>query len=326
MPGIDNSDAATGREHAEREQLRGLVAARLRRFVSQVILGLLWMSVSAASDLLQIDGMIVSRSGDHGVPLIFIPGLASGGWAWQPVADHFARDHVVYTVTLPGFAGNRRAGGKPLQTAEACLTALIRRERLDHPVLIGHSLGGTLALSLAARHSALIGGVVSLDGLPVFPGTEQVATDQRAEMARRFRASIPTDGAVFAQSQITYMASSNGVTDPTLAARLGKLAGTSDPVSVADYAVEALTLDLRPELKAIKVPVLLIVPYNEADNKASAFAFTEQQKLSYYRSLMQGVSNASAVPVSPSRHFAMFDQPAQVERAIAAFLATLRRP
>ena len=40
----------------------------------------------------------------------------------------------------------------------------------NKPVIIGHSLGGFLAIRLAEEHSDLISGAVAIDGLPVFAG------------------------------------------------------------------------------------------------------------------------------------------------------------
>jgi pimeloyl-ACP methyl ester carboxylesterase len=50
---------------------------------------------------------------------------------------------------------------------------------------------------------------------------------------------------------------------------------------------------------------------------------TEEAKLDYYRALMAGTPKLKVVPVAPSRHFAMFDQPQAVDEAIETFLKTL---
>jgi pimeloyl-ACP methyl ester carboxylesterase len=50
---------------------------------------------------------------------------------------------------------------------------------------------------------------------------------------------------------------------------------------------------------------------------------TAQMKTEYYKSLMMGTPKVTVVPVSPARHFAMLDQPKQVNDAIRAYLKGL---
>ncbi len=111
--------------------------------------------------------------------MILIPGLASGAWVWRDSIAALQGEHRVYAVTLAGFDGRPAVKGDVLAQAAASLHALIASQRLDRPVLIGHSLGGTLALQFATTHSDLIAGVVAVDGLPVFPTTEAVPAAQR---------------------------------------------------------------------------------------------------------------------------------------------------
>jgi len=273
---------------------------------------------------IDLDALKATRSGDHGAALIFIPGLSSGPWAWQPMIDRFAKDHVVYALTLAGFDGTAPAGPKPFAAAEAALVRLVEQQKIDHPVLIGHSLGATLAIHLAESRSDLISGVVALDGLPVFPRSEDLPPEQRPAYAARVKASLPKDPAVYASSQVAYMASPGGVIDPVVGKRLAEMSGRSDPASVAAYLEDDLAADFRPGLPRIKVPVLMLVPYRLEDYANSPQAFSETDKRNYYAALMKGTPKLQLVTLSPARHFAMFDQPDQVEDAIRKFLATLR--
>src|SRR5215470_7385120 len=88
-----------------------------------------------------------------GAPIIFIPGLASGSWAWKDSAERLRTTHAVYLLTLPGFDGRKPVAGTTFETLCGDLQKLIETRHIQHPVLVGHSLGGTLALSFAAGHS-----------------------------------------------------------------------------------------------------------------------------------------------------------------------------
>jgi pimeloyl-ACP methyl ester carboxylesterase len=275
----------------------------------------------APAERFEVNGVLVERHGSRGRPLILIPGLASGSWVWQDTIRAFASDHAVYVLTLPGFDGRAPAGPAPFATARAAVEELIASRHLDQPVIVGHSLGGILALAVAEDKPALMGGIVSIDGLPVMPGTEDLAPEQRAQFAERTRAQIGKQPpALFAQQQQAYMRTI-GVLDMAQADALARLTARSDPASVGSWAADVLTLDLRPGLKAIQAPVLTIVPYLDLDSAQQGL--TPAGKADYYRALMEGAPKLQVATVAPARHFAMFDQPQAVIAAIRTFLATL---
>jgi pimeloyl-ACP methyl ester carboxylesterase len=269
----------------------------------------------------EVGSMLVERHGQRGRPLILIPGLGSGPWAWQDTVREYGGQYTLYVVTLPGFDGRPAVAGAGFETARNALQQLIATRKLDKPVLIGHSMGGALALALASGSPELVGGVVAVDGLPVFPGTEGMAREQRLAMAQGAKARMAgMAGPMFATSQQQYMRTI-GVVDMAKADELAKLAATSDPAAVSDYVAETLALDLRPALSAIKAPVLVLAPYFELD--AGQSGMTAQAKAAYYKSLMAGTPKLEVVAVVGARHFVMFDQPRQVSDAIGRFLKSL---
>jgi pimeloyl-ACP methyl ester carboxylesterase len=229
----------------------------------------------------------------------------------------------VYVLTLPGFDGRPAAGPTPFATAQAAVVQLIAQRRLDKPVIVGHSLGATMAIALAAQQPASIGGVVAIDGLPVFPGTENMAPAQRQAMAEGMKTRIAgANPQVFASQQQAYMRAV-GVVDMGKADDIAMLTGRSDPASTAQYMADDLILDLRPGLKNIQAPVLVIAPWFDLDSTVQGVTLTQDNKRDYYRGLMAGTPKLEVVTVAPARHFAMIDQPQQVNDAIRKYLAGL---
>jgi pimeloyl-ACP methyl ester carboxylesterase len=263
----------------------------------------------------------VQRFGSGGRPLILIPGLASGAWAWQDMVRSFSGKHAVYVVTLPGFDGRAPVEGNVMDAARDSLRQLITSRKLDKPVLIGHSLGGTLSFAFAEDAPQLVGGIVAIDGLPVFPGMENMPPEMRAQAAAQFRARLASvDRSAFASQQKAYM-QTIGVLDMSKGEALAQLSAKSDPGGVARAAADDMALDLRAGLPKITSPVLLVSPYYEPD--AAQFGMTEESKTAYYKSLLNGAPNADVVSIAPSRHFVMFDQPQKLADAINRFLSKL---
>lgn len=278
-------------------------------------------AAAAPAERFELKGMLVERHGSGPRPLILIPGLASGGWVWQETVRDFAPAHTVYVVTLPGFDGRPAPEGDPLAAAQGALLELIASRRLSRPVLVGHSLGGTLAMQLAAAEPARIGGVVSLDGLPVMPRTEEMPPEQRAQVAEGMRAQLAVlQGPAFAAQQRQYMRSI-GMVDMGKADDAARLTARSDPAAVASYVGAVLARDLRPRLASIAAPVLVLAPWYAPDSAQQGITSAEKQ--AYYRELMAGTRRLQVAPIDNARHFAMIDQPRAFNDALRQFLKTL---
>lgn len=262
----------------------------------------------------------VERLEGKGPPLIFIPGLASGSWTWRQDAVRLAKQHTVYLVTVPGFDGRPAEPGTTLESLQQDLGKLIEDKHLERPVLVGHSMGGTLALAFAAAHSDRIAGVIAVDGLPVFPGTEGMTGD-RSPLAHNARAQIENQTPEqFAAYQQTYM-KRVGAIDAAVAANIAGNSSRSDPKAVAEFAAQLLLLDLRPKLTGVKVPVVEISPFYETD--FAPMGINEDAKTNYYRTLLAGIEKLDVLSVSPARHFVMFDQPEKFAATLDQALAKI---
>ena len=300
----------------------------IRRVWLGLLLAIFTLPAIAQNDMpkLMSDSMVdtvrVVQYGKGGSPIIFIPGLAAGSWAWSTSVKRFAPDHEVFVVTLAGFDGMAPPAQRDgyITLAEDALVKLIETRHLDHPILIGHSLGGTLALLFATAHSDLISGIVTVDGLPVFPGTENMPTERRGDMAIKERAKMDTAGADgFASQQMDFM-KTEGVMHDEMAEQLGQMLAKSDRLATAQYLGEDLTLDFRAQLPNIKVPVLLVTPFNPADGLRMNPPRTEADKVGYYRTLMQGTPQLEVTAIVPARHFVMFDQPQAFLNVLASYI------
>ena len=179
----------------------------------------------------------VEQVSDKGPALILIPGLASGPWVWADTTERLRGKYSIYLLTLPGFDGRKPVPGATLESLSRDLATLIESRKIRKPVLVGHSLGGTLSLAFATEHSALIAGVVAVDGLPVFPGTESMTGDRSAlgqRMRAQFEGQTPEQ---FALGQQAYMKQIGSV-DEAIAKKLAGFSSRSDIGATADFAAQ----------------------------------------------------------------------------------------
>lgn len=92
------------------------------------------------------------RRGD-GPPLLLLHGIGHRWQAWEPVLDRLAAAHHVIAMDLPGFGGSPvPPEGMPADMAGtvARFPALLAELGVDRPHVAGNSLGGAIALELAA--------------------------------------------------------------------------------------------------------------------------------------------------------------------------------
>lgn len=273
----------------------------------------------------QIGTLKFEVHGTQGRPVILIPGLEGGPWVWKDTIAQLEKNHVVYAVTLAGFDGLPAPARKTglLDQADASLLQLIEQRHIDRPVLVGHSIGGTLALRFAGEHASLLKGVVAVDGLPIYPGMDRASAEQRQAIAERTRAQMGAmTPAQFQAAALGYM-QHIGVIDPQLAAQYAPLNARSDIAATAEYMSEDMAADYRPLLKQASVPILEISPYNAPDFSKPPLKLSEAQKTAYYQSLLANAPHAKVVSIAPARHFVMLDQPAKFQQALDDFLHSL---
>jgi len=224
---------------------------------------LMLLSISLACGLWAQDPFQVKVTG-RGRPMILIPGLSSSGEVWDTTVAHYKDRFQCHVLTLAGFAGVPRVAAPMMEQVREGLAAYIRKNKLENPVIVGHSLGGFLALDLAAHYPELAGRLVILDAYPFLVGAiDPKATPESAHaMAGQMR------GYMAAQTQEMYESFvKSGVSTRTMVesdSDFQRIVGwgmKSDRTAVTDAMVEMYSTDLRDDIARIKSPALVMGSY-----------------------------------------------------------------
>jgi len=123
-----------------------------------------------AEEQVPMDGRIVTAGPyrlhvteqGEGRPLLLIHGLGAQLRSFaQAMVDALASDHRVIRVDRPGsgYSPPLPSGSQRLADQADAIAALIDELALDRPILVGHSLGGALSLTVAQRHPGKVGGL-----------------------------------------------------------------------------------------------------------------------------------------------------------------------
>src|SRR3546814_2115520 len=89
-----------------------------------------------------------------GPDVVLIPGLTASRDMWQGTVAAMPgyRYHLVQVAGFAGTPAGGNASGKVVAPVAAEIARYIDEANLRTPALIGHSMGGTLAMMIAARH------------------------------------------------------------------------------------------------------------------------------------------------------------------------------
>jgi pimeloyl-ACP methyl ester carboxylesterase len=100
--------------------------------------------------------------GTHGSPIVLIGGFVEPSFVWSEVAPLLARSHRVYALDLDGFGYSARRGPWTLKEWGDQVQDFMRVLHIAKPIVVGHSLGAAVAVTVAQR--GLASRIVLLDG------------------------------------------------------------------------------------------------------------------------------------------------------------------
>jgi len=257
-----------------------------------------------------------------GRPVLMIPGLNSAGETWTETCAALQADRVqCHIVTLPGFAGQPSAKDANQQAwlddMRDRLLAYTEARKLKRPVVIGHSLGGYLALQLALKQPKAFERVVIVDSLPYIGAIQNPAAT--VESVRPMAEAMRTR--MLSQDDASYRAgvvnNVKGLTrDPQRVETLTVWGNASDRTITAEAMYEMMTTDLRPQLAQIRVPTLVLgswaayAPYGATKESTAGIFKAQYAKLEGVRiELSEG-----------GYHFLMWDDPQWLQAQVRGFI------
>jgi pimeloyl-ACP methyl ester carboxylesterase len=107
------------------------------------------------------------RLSGHGFPVVLEPGLGASSVGWSRLHELLAEQSRVVSYDRAGLGATPpSAGRRDLTALAADLAEVITTVDGGPSVIVGHSLGGTIARQLAATRPELVAGLVLVDPIP----------------------------------------------------------------------------------------------------------------------------------------------------------------
>lgn len=265
-----------------------------------LVLALLVLAIASARPLSPPPPTTHAAFG-RGTPVVLLHGLGSRREDWFPTARILARRHRVTLVDLPGHG---MAGMPEPFSLERATVSLDRSlaELPDGPViLVGHSLGGLIAASVAIARPERIRGLVLVETAlrPQMPA--ELRAEWLGKLEREYhdvlRGAYLDFGRDSAQGEALYR-------------RVAEL----EPRMVKRWIRLAWTADLSGATNRLTVPVLVVLAER-------SWARDEPWPQVAEALGLVGVPHLEAARLSDCGHFVMLDRPAELAALIERFAA-----
>jgi len=237
----------------------------------------------------------VKISGKGKQSIIFIPGFASSGEVWNDTKSNYEKDFTCYTLTMAGFAGIKPQANATFENWENSIANYIKENKIEKPILIGHSMGGGLALAIASDYPELIKKIVVVDALPCLQALSNSAfvSNENPDCSQIVNQMTSLTQEQFHQMQTNFVSSL--VTEVSKQELVISWSINSDRKTFAEMYCDFTNTDLRQKIEKIKCPSLILL---ENSFKTIKPAIEEQYK---------NLKNANLQYSTKGLHFIMYD-------------------
>lgn len=237
-------------------------------------------------------------------PLVLVHSLALDRSIWDGLISHLRGRFDIISVDLPGHGGSSAFQGTTVGSMAAEVASLLDGERTGPVVVIGLSLGGCVAQSLAVQRPDLVRGLALLDTTCWYG--ESAPKDWRARAQRALDDGLES----LAGFQLARWFSPGFLEEePEVGKRLLEVFVSTDLESYVASCRAMGDFDLRKEIEEISVPTTVIVG---ADDPATSPAHAEQ--------IRQRIGSASLHVIPGCSHLSAVERPGSVARLLEADL------
>ncbi|MDR6463381.1 alpha/beta hydrolase [Chryseobacterium sediminis] len=267
----------------------------MKKFTFLLIIMLFFLAVCNIFGQETVYPFEVKKTGKGNQSLLFIPGFASSGDVWNETTAKFEKNFTCYTLTMAGFAGTKPQADASFKDWEKGIAAYIKNNKIDKPIIIGHSMGGGLALAIAADYPELVGKIVIVDTLPCLAAISDpnFTSKENNDCSSTITQLTAMSDDQFRKMQTQMMP--RLLADASMQETVIGWSMKSDRKTFAKMYCDFSNTDLRDKIKNIQCPSLILLE--------SFFTNLKPTIEGQYKNL----KNANMQYASKGLHFIMYD-------------------
>lgn len=268
------------------------------------------ITVIAAALFGQNHAIRVSKEG-NGSAILFFPGFTTPGSVWKETVKSLKGKYQSHLLSYAGFNGIAPIKMPWYESIKNETLQYIANENLSDIIIIGHSMGGTLAIDIAATIPAKVKKIILVDALPcmrdlMMPGVSADQIKYESPYNQQMLKQTPEVIAQNAKMMAEFMTMTKEKVDT-----LVRWSTIADRETFVYGYTDLLKLDLRDTLAHVTAKTL-ILGASFPDEKTVAATFEKQ---------FAKLRNRTLTIAPASKHFIMFDQPQWFYDQVNTFLA-----
>ena len=258
-----------------------------------MILFCLISSISFSQQAIQV------KTQGNGQPILFLPGFANSSHVWDETLPNLNSNYEFHLTDYAGVNGITPLASPWLENVKKSLINYVKSNDLKNITIIGHSLGGTLALYLAAELDDYIKQIIIVDALPntaklMFPN-QQTGSFSYDNPYAKSQLEMSSEGFEQLISQQLNMMCKNKKKHSLIK---DWMVNTDRKTYVFGY-IDYLNFDATPYLEKIACEVTIL----------SATNFGKAQSERVYESQYKNLKSYTLLFAEGAAHYIMFDQP-----------------
>lgn len=190
----------------------------------------------------------VLEQGEGSPALVFLHYFGGSSKAWTEVITQLQHEAHCIALDLPGFGDSEPIASSTVESIATCVAALVKQLQIKQYILVGHSMGGKIALAMATTHPVGLRSLVLLAPSP--PTPEPIEESERSHLLR-------TGGDRAAAEETTHKITARPL-PVALFDRVIQDNICSSPTAWRAWLECGSREDISAELSKITVPVLVV--------------------------------------------------------------------
>ncbi len=244
----------------------------------------------------QGQSVFYAARGESGPPVVFVHGSGGSHLAWNGQLAALADTARAAALDLPGHGRSRPPGRASVRAYADVVCGFLDALAVERAIIVGHSLGGAIAQTLALENPDRILGL----GL--------VGTGARLRVLPAFLEGLLADLAATVHTVTEAEFASEA--DPRLKQLSEQQMLACPPQVVHDDFAACDVFDVMPRLDSIRVPTLVLCGSED-----------RMTPVKYSQYLAAHIPRARLVVVQGAGHMVMVEKPDEVNRALSEWIA-----
>ncbi len=237
--------------------------------------------------------------------MVLIHGLGGNADVWNEVIPYLRGTFKVWTFELSGHGQTQPIVNPTIEREVERLAEFLEEQGIVYPTLVGHAMGGMIAMKYTIDHPADVSRLIVLDAAPM----QLAGKDQKAAVGQELANNYDE----FIYSRFVNMTPNKEVTDIIVDTAL-----RTDSATFISMLMSSFDFDVSKDLFTLPVPMLVIgsqLMFPGQDNsrhQLEHYGFGKARSLSFKR--MGGTG-----------HFMMMERPVYLASVLLAFGLTAER-